>query len=179
MPVIHPHEIERIGKYKPTFYEQVTDVKLLFLLFFHRAFAFVVGSVAPHVVVLSIRTLLSFLPLKLGAGRGSVGESMLPFVRRPRSGPKSARSHRNAGLSQQVNEMAAYISTSLTNLETFSQAATSTLRGAFLRLLLNSDTAEDGDRDRTVGAGGDFPAENVAPKFIGAHLSGVVIVRKS
>ena len=85
MPVIHPHEIERIGKYKPTFYEQVTDVKLLFLLFFHRAFAFVVGSVAPH-VVLSISTLLSFLPLELGAGRGSVGESMLPFVRRPRSG---------------------------------------------------------------------------------------------
>jgi hypothetical protein len=63
--------------------------------------------------------------------------------------------------------------------KTFSQAATSTLRGAFLRLLLNSDTAEDGDRDRTVGAGGDFPAENVALKFISAHLSGVVIVRKS
>jgi len=46
---------------KPTFYEQVTDVKLLFLLFLHRASAFVVvlGFVAPHVALhrVSIRTL--------------------------------------------------------------------------------------------------------------------------
>ena len=49
----------------------------------------------------------------------------------------------------------------------------------FYVFYITGDTAEDGDRDRTVGAGEDFPAENVALKFIGAHSGGVVIVRKS
>ena len=44
--------------------------------------------------------------------------------------------------------------------------------------LLLSDAAEDGDGDGTVGTGGNFPAEDVALKFVCAHLSGVVIVRK-
>jgi hypothetical protein len=74
------HGTPHSSKHKPTFYEQVTDVKLLFLFFLHTVL--VVGSVAPHVVLhrVSICTLLSFLPLKLGAGWGSVGKSMLPFI---------------------------------------------------------------------------------------------------
>jgi hypothetical protein len=39
---------------------------------------------------------------ELGAGWGSRGESMLPFIRRPLR-PKSARSHRNTVLSQRVD----------------------------------------------------------------------------
>jgi hypothetical protein len=42
----------------------------------------------------------------------------------------------------------------------------------------NIDAAKDGDRDRIVGAGGNFPAESVALQFLGAHLSGFVLVRK-
>ncbi|WP_157467871.1 hypothetical protein [Edaphobacter aggregans] len=47
----------KITSDKPTFYEQVTAVKLLFFL--HRAFVFVVGLVATHVALhrVSIRTL--------------------------------------------------------------------------------------------------------------------------
>jgi len=55
------------------------------LFFLHRAFAFVVvvtlGFVALHRV--SIRTLDELSWCKLGAGWGSRGESMLPFIGRP------------------------------------------------------------------------------------------------
>jgi hypothetical protein len=50
----------------------------------------------------SIRTLDELSCCKLGAGWGSRGESMLPFIGRPR-GPKSARSHRKTVSSQRVN----------------------------------------------------------------------------
>src|SRR5580704_18238630 len=40
------------------------------------------------------------------------------------------------------------------------------------------DAAEDGDGDGAVGTSGNSPAENVVLKFVGAHLSGLVIVRK-
>ena len=53
----------------------------------------------------SIRTLVSASFLGARSRLGSVGESMLPVLGRPRSGPKSARSHRNTGSSQQVNMM--------------------------------------------------------------------------
>jgi len=44
--------------------------------------------------------------------------------------------------------------------------------------LLHSDAAEDGDGDGAVGTSGNSSAENVTLKFVCAHLSGVVIVRK-
>ena len=70
--------------------------------FLHRAFGF--GFVAPHVALhrVSIRTLDEPSWCKLGAGWGSRGESMLPFLVRP-LGPKRARSHRNTVSSQRVN----------------------------------------------------------------------------
>jgi hypothetical protein len=71
--------------------------------FLHRAFAF--GFAAPPHVALhrvSIRTLDELSWCKLGAGWGSRGESMLPFLVRP-LGPKRARSHRNTVSSQGVN----------------------------------------------------------------------------
>ena len=52
------------------------------------------------------------------------------------------------------------------------------LYGAPFSFLLNSDAPEDGGGDGAVGTGGNSPAENVALKFVCAHLSGVVIVGK-
>src|SRR5271156_5952841 len=92
---------------KRIFYEQVTSVKVCssffsFIGFF--AFAVVPGFVVPHVALhrVSIRTLDELSWCKLGAGWGSRGESMLPFLVRP-LGPKRARSHRNTVSSQQGN----------------------------------------------------------------------------
>jgi hypothetical protein len=66
------------------FYEQVTDVKFVLSFFLHRAFAYVIGLVAPHAALhrFSIRTLGELFSWKLGAGWGSRGESMLPFLSR-------------------------------------------------------------------------------------------------
>jgi hypothetical protein len=72
--------------------------------FLHRVLVFLLSPVAPHVALhrVSIRT-LEELPLEeLGAGWGSRGESMLPFIGRPLR-PKSARSHRNTVSSQRVD----------------------------------------------------------------------------
>jgi hypothetical protein len=69
---------------KRVFYEQVTGVKGLFFAFSFLGFLlFVValGFVALHRV--SIRTLDELSWSKLGAGWGSRGESMLPFIGRP------------------------------------------------------------------------------------------------
>ena len=96
-----------LSEVKRIFYEQVTGVKvcssffsfigfLLLLLFL----VFVVPHVALHRV--SIRTLDELSWCKLGAGWGSRGESMLPFLVRPLR-PKRARSHRNTVSSQRVN----------------------------------------------------------------------------
>ena len=76
------HQSTCITHEKSVFYEQVTGVKGLFLLFFHSAFAFVVALdfVALHRV--SIRTLDELSWSKLGAGWGSRGESMLLFIGR-------------------------------------------------------------------------------------------------
>src|ERR1700694_2854682 len=52
--------------------------------------------------------------------------------------------------------------TNQASLETFSQPATSTFAGRLSRFLLNSDAAEDGDRNRTVWTGWGLPAESVA-----------------
>jgi hypothetical protein len=58
---------------------------LFFGFSFHRAFAFALVGVATHVVLhrVSIRTLDELSSWKLGAGWGSAGESMLPFIGRP------------------------------------------------------------------------------------------------
>src|SRR5262252_453625 len=48
----------------------------------------------------------------------------------------------------------------------------------WLSRFLLSDAAEDGDGDRTVGPCGNSPTEDVALKFVGAQLRGVVIVWK-
>ena len=72
------------------------------VFFLHRAFVVALGFVALHRV--SIRTLDDLCWSKLGAGWGSRGESMLPFIGRSRR-PKSARSHRNTVSSQRVNRV--------------------------------------------------------------------------
>src|SRR5260370_4879812 len=94
----------------PTFYERSLTSSFCSYFFFIGFLLLLFVRVAPHVALhrVSIRTLLSFLPLKLGAGWGSVGESMLPFIRRPRSAPKSARSHRNTGVSRHVSMLPPY-----------------------------------------------------------------------
>jgi hypothetical protein len=67
-------------------------------------FLYFLSLVVPHVALhrISIRTLKELPFEELGAGWGSRGESMLPFIRRPLR-PKSARSHRNTVSSQRVD----------------------------------------------------------------------------
>jgi hypothetical protein len=74
-----------VSDYKPTFYEQVTVVNIRFEFFIHSALVWLLSQVAPHVALhrVSIRTLDELSCCKLGAGWGSRGESMLPFVFRP------------------------------------------------------------------------------------------------
>ena len=72
-----------ISDHKRVLYEQVTYVKALVVVFsLHRVFAVVVvaSDVALHRVC--IRTLDELSWCKLGAGWGSRGESMLPFLGR-------------------------------------------------------------------------------------------------
>ena len=65
---------------------------------------FLLSLVAPHAALhrVSIRTFEELPFEELGAGWGSRGESMLPFIRRPLR-PKSARSRRNTVSSQRVD----------------------------------------------------------------------------
>jgi hypothetical protein len=78
--------LSRIRPLRRAFYEQVAGVKVCASLFRYRAFVVVVPRlVAPHVALhrVSMRTLDELSWCKLGAGWGSRGESMLPFLVRP------------------------------------------------------------------------------------------------